>query len=358
VPEILAGVGGLALLVAALADVFQSVIVPRSVGSRFRPSVILSRHGWRLWRNAALRLSDAERREDTLALFAPSVLTLFLATWVSMMIVGYGLIFWALRAGLHPHPNLASAIYFAGTTLTTIGYGDIVPATALTRVVALCAAASGLGVVAVVATFLFQTFAAFQRREAFVVTISVRTGAPPSGLEFVKNHVKLELVDDIDALLREAQRWISEVMETHLAYPILGYFRSSHDDESWVGTLGALLDACTLLITTLEIDHRGQAELTLRAGAHLVHDFAHFFNLPTGDEAGVEYDEFVAAYRTMREMGIPLRPLEDAWPAFAAKRALYATSLDSMARWWRIPPARWIGDRSRVRLHINAGIPR
>jgi hypothetical protein len=356
--EFLAGVTGLALLVAALADVFQSVIVPRSVGGRYRPSVLLSRRGWRIWRDAALRLRDAERREDTLALFAPSILMLFLAAWVAMLIVGYGLVFWALRAELRPHPSLGSAIYFAGTTLTTIGYGDIVPVAPLTRLVALCAAASGLGVVAIVATFLFQSFAAFQRREAFVVTISVRTGAPPSGLEFVKNHVRLDLVDDIGPLLRETQRWISEVMETHLAYPILSYFRSSHDDESWVGTLGALLDASTLLITTVDLDHRGQAELTLRAGAHLVHDFANFFSLPSGDEAGVEYDEFVAAYRALREMGVPLHPLEDAWPAFAAKRASYATPLDAMARWWRIPPARWIGDRSRVRLHINAGIPR
>jgi Ion channel len=356
--EILTGLAGLLLLLVALSDVFQSVIVPRSVGGRYRPSVLLSRGGWRLWREAALRIRDAERREDTLALFAPSILVFFLATWVAMLIAGYGLIFWALRGGLRPHPDFGSALYFAGTTLTTIGYGDIVPATALTRLVALSAAASGLGVVAIVATFLFQTFAAFQRREAFVVTISVRTGSPPSGLEFVKNHVKLELLDDVGPLLRDAQRWISEVLETHLAYPILTYFRSSHDDESWVGTLGALLDAATLLITTIDADHRGQAELTLRAGSHLTHDFAHFFRLPTGNDAGVEYDEFVAAYRALREMGVPLQPLEDAWPAFAAKRALYASSLDAMARWLRIPPARWIGDRSRVRLHVNAGVPR
>jgi Ion channel len=334
------------------------VIVPRSVGSRYRPSVLLSRRGWRIWREAALRLRDPERREDALALFAPSILVVFLATWVAMLIAGFGLLFWALRADLRPHPNLGSAFYFAGTTLTTIGYGDIVPITALTRFIALCAAASGLGVVAIVATFLFQTFAAFQRREAFIVTNSVRTGAPPSGLEFLKTHVALGLVDDIGPVLRQAQRWISEVMETHLAYPILTYFRSSHDDESWVGTLGALLDASTLLITTVELDHRGQAELTLRAGTHLVRDFAHFYRLPTVDEAGVDYDEFVAAYRVLRELGVPLRPLEDAWPAFSAKRALYASPLDAMARFWRIPPARWIGDRSRVRLHVNAGLPR
>jgi hypothetical protein len=356
--QVLTGLIGLALVVATLSDVFQSVVVPRSVGSRYRPSALISRNGWRYWREAALRIADAEKREDTLAMFAPFLLTAFLATWVGLLITGYGLLFWALRAGLSPHPTLGGCLYFAGATLTTIGYGDIVPVWALDRFIAIFAAASGLGVVAVVTTFLFQTFGAFQKREAFVVTISERTGAPPSGLEFVIRHAKLGLVDDIGAILRQSQQWISEVLETHLAYPVLTYFRSSHDDESWVGTLGALLDASTLLVTTVELDHRGQATLTLNAGTHLVRDFSNFFRLPEADAAGVEYDEFAVAYRKMRELGIPLRPLEDAWPDFAAKRATYAVPLDAMARWWRIPPARWIGDRSRVRLHVNVGTPR
>lgn len=338
-----------------LADVFQSVVVPRSVGGRFRPSARLTRVSWRVWRQAALRIADAERREDTLALYAPIVLTGYLVMWVALLILGYGLVFWALRGRISGHPDFGTCLYFAGTTMLTIGYGDVTPASGLTRFIAIFSASSGLGVVAICTTFLFQTFAAFQRREAFVVTISDRTGAPPSGLEFVLRHVKLELVGDIDAILRDAQRWIAEVLETHLAYPVLTYFRSSHDDESWVGTLGALLDASTLLATTADLDHRGQAELTLKAGTHLAKDFTGFFALPGGDAAAVEYDEFVVAYRKLQAMGVPLHPLEDAWPAFSAKRAQYAAALDAMARWWRIPPAHWIGDRSRVRLHVNAG---
>ena len=299
-----------------------------------------------------------ERREDTLAVFAPTFLMTLLAYWVASQIVGLGLVFWALRGWIHPVPKLGAAIYFAGTSLLTIGYGDYSPIHWVTRFLSLFAAASGLGTFAIVTTFLFQTFAAFQRREAFVVTITERTGSPPSGVEFLTRHIKLGLVDDIGTILRESQRWISEVLETHLAYPVLTYFRSSHDDESWVGTLGALLDASTLLITTVDLDHRGQAEITLRLGSHLVRDFTGFFKLPKSDAAGVEYDEFTTAYRALRELGVPLHPLEDAWPAFSQKRATYATQLDAMARWWRIPPARWIGDRSRVRVHVNVGVPR
>jgi hypothetical protein len=356
--DILAALAGAALVVASLADLFMSVVVPRSVGGRFRPSVILVRSMWRTWRDRSMRIADPERREDTLAMFAPTYLMTLLVYWVFSEIVGYGLLFWALRAGLRPEVHLGGAIYFAGASLLTIGYGDVVPLHWYTRALALIAAGGGLATFAIVTTFLFQTFGAFQRREAFVVTISERTGAPPSGLEFVQRHIKLDLMNDLGTILRESQRWIAEVMETHLAYPILTYFRSSHDDESWVGTLGALLDASTLLITTLDMDHKGQAEITLRIGTHLARDFNGYFRLPEGDAAAVEYDEFVIAYRALRELGAQLHPLEDAWPAFAKKRASYAVALDAMARWWRIPPARWIGDRSRVRVHVNVGIPR
>ena len=70
-------------------------------------------------------------------------------------------------------------------------------------------------------------------------------------------------------------------------------------DRSWVGTLGAILDATTLLITTVDLDHRGEAAITARIGTHLVHDFSNFFRLPRTDAAGVDYDEFVLAYRCL-----------------------------------------------------------
>lgn len=354
----MAALAGAALVLSSLADLFLSVIVPRSVSARFRPSTLFSRGGWPMWRHNAMRIADPEKREDTLAIFAPLLMVTLLGYWVASQMAGYGLLFWALRDWLRPVPGVGGAIYFAGSSMLTIGYGDITPVTGVTRALAIFAAGGGLATFAIVTTFLFQTFGAFQRREAFIVTMSERTGAPPSGLEFVLRHYKLGLMNDVGPILRESQRWIAEVMETHLAYPVLAYFRSSHDDESWVGTVGAILDAATLLITTVDLEHRGQAEITARIGTHLVRDFGKFFALPNEDSAGVEYDEFAAAHAVLKGLGMPLHPLDEAWPAFAAKRATYAVPLGAMAAWWRIPPARWIGDRSRVRLHVNAGLNR
>src|ERR1700682_5470209 len=95
--DVVAGLGGAALVVDTLADLFVSVVVPRSFGGRWRPSAIISRPGWRLWRARALRIADQERREDTLAVFAPTYLVTLLGYWVVSQVVGYGLLFWALR---------------------------------------------------------------------------------------------------------------------------------------------------------------------------------------------------------------------------------------------------------------------
>src|ERR1700694_2132077 len=204
--DVLAAAAGVLLVGWSQRDLFQSVIVPRSVGGRYRPSVLISRYGWKLWRSVCLRIPDMERREDTLAVFAPTFLMTLLAYWVASQIVGLGLVFWAMRGWIHPIPKLGAAIYFAGTSLLTIGYGDYSPVHWATRFLALFAAASGLGTFAIVTTFLFQTLAE-------------RAGSPPSGVEFLSRHIKLGIVDDIGTILRESQRWISEVMETHLAYP-------------------------------------------------------------------------------------------------------------------------------------------
>ena len=91
----------------------------------------------------------------------------------------------------------------------------------------------------------------------------------------------------------DAQRWSAQVMESHLAYPVLGFFRSSHDDQSWVGTLGTLLDAATLLMTTVEGERDGQARIFYNVGRHATRDLAHYFRFGGADETvGIERTEF------------------------------------------------------------------
>ena len=349
---------GLFVILSVLNDVFQSVIVPRAVGRRYRISANISRLSWRFWRWYALRIDDGDRRENFLATYAPLVLIVLLVVWVAGLIFGYGLMFHALADEVRPRPGFGAALYFAGTSLLTIGYGDFVPTASPTRFLAVAAGASGFGTVAVVTTFLFAIFGAFGRREVFVVTFGTRAGAPPSGVTLLETYVKLGLRADLSVIFEEGQRWAADVLESHRAYPTLAYFRSSHDYESWVGALGALLDASTLVLTTVRDGSFGHARLMNDLGRHLTRDLVDFFTLHAPDAIGVERSEFDDARERLRAAGFELVEADGAWDAFCRLRRSYAGSLDAMARYWRIPPAQWVGDRSLLpERHSNEQIP-
>jgi hypothetical protein len=207
-------------------------------------------------------------------------------------------------------------------------------------------------------------FGAFQVRERFVLTLAARAGFPPSGLGLLLVHAHTGLRDDVATVLREGQSWTAHVMETHLAYPMLVYFRSSHDYQSWVGTLGALLDASALVLGAFadtDTPLHGQAVVMYGIGSHLTRDFGSYFNLE--DDAlpivgpGLERNEFDNAYTALQESGYRLTDRERAWDEFSRLRSVYALHLNELARWLEIPPVQWVGDRSLLAHQSVNAIP-
>jgi hypothetical protein len=351
--DLAAALAGVAVVLLIATDVFMTVIVPRPTYA-WRPSARISVNGWRFVGALGLRITNEEKRETYYGIYAPLLLVLLIVFWIAALVLGFGLIFFALRGELKPAPDSYwGAVYYAGTSLLTLGYGDIIATHGLARAVSLAAAALGLGTFAIVTAYLFSLFAAFQRREVFIVTMRERTGAPPSGVDFLARHVELDMMDDLGATFGRAEAWIADVMETHLAYPVLSYFRSTHDYQSWVGTIGALLDAATLVITTVEVGNVGAARMLSRIGRHLVGDFARYYSFDENlsGAPGIERSEFDHVYERLASKGLRMRETEQAWTEFIALRGTYALPLNEMARWWRIPPALWIGDRSIISTH-------
>src|SRR3954453_11201531 len=114
---------GVLLVTAVLWDVFQTVVVPRPSSGRFRIARNLTRLSWRATRQVALRIDNPRRREGMIGAFAPFLVLLLLVVWVVTLLVGYGLLFWALRDQVSPPlAGLSQAIYLAGTALFTIGF--------------------------------------------------------------------------------------------------------------------------------------------------------------------------------------------------------------------------------------------
>ena len=337
---------GVVVLAFVLDDIFETIIVPRPSPGRHRLSRYVVRPTWSFWRALGRRVrEEGLRRDGFYGIYAPGVFVLLLVVWLLLLVLGYGLILFALRGDLKPEPtNLGSALYFAGTSLLTLGYGDIVASGPLARAVSLVAAATGLGVVAMVITFLFSIFASFQRRERMVVTLSARAKAPPSAVTLLEAYARLDLVDELPVLFAAWEQWSAEVLDSHVAYPILGYFRSSHDNVSWLSALGAVLDAAALVLTTIKGIPRGQAELTKRGGAHLVEDIGNILGLH-GDGAAVDRGQFDEAYRRLERAGYELEDQERAWRNFERSRRTYAGRLEAMAVYWATPANAWITER-------------
>ena len=341
--ELTAGIGLVAL---ACWDMFHTVILPRASATRITVARRLTRLFWPLWRRRALGLSRSTSREQALGSFGPLGVVIALAVWISLLITGFGLAFHALADQIRPQPDFAAAMYLAGASVLTIGFGDVTPDGVTSRVLAVFAAGLGLGTMALGVTYLFALYGSFQRRETLVVRLEARAGAPPSGVALLEDYATHDEAGALAAFLLEWEVWAAEVLDSHVAYPILAFFRSSHDNVSWVSALGAVLDASSLLLTTVIDGPRGEAEHVNEIGNHCVEDIANLFRFANGSEPGVEHDEFVDAHARLVSAGWTCRPVEDAWTDFRAKRGTYAARLNVMALFWLTPPAPWIGDRS------------
>lgn len=343
---------GLVVIALTLSDVFQSVVMPRATARRFRVSFYAWRSMWKLWPNIAWRFFPAESdpREDFLAVFAPFALLSLLGLWVGLLIVGFALLLWGMRGEVAPsHSSFGTMLYFAGTSLLTIGFGDVVGRGAAPRFISVLAGLAGLSFLSIMTAFLFAIFGAFQQRETFVVTTAARAGTPPSGVNLLAIAGYSRTHDDLSLLMIDAQRWAAAVMESHLAYPVLAFFRSSHDDQSWIGTLGTLLDAATLMMTTIDGVRDGQARIFYNVGRHATRDLSKYFRVDAAeDSVGIERSEFEHACDRLTAAGYALCDRNEAWTRFASLRSNYAPHLNVLAGFFQIPPLQWIGDRSII----------
>jgi hypothetical protein len=268
-------------------------------------------------------------------------------SWVSLTVLAYGLILWspAFADGVgRGDGSFATALYFAGSSLFTLGFGDVV-ATAWTRAVVVVAGATGLGLFAVVISYLPVLYQAFNRREVGVLLLDARAGSPPSGPELLHRIGSAGAHATLTQLFAEWERWVADVLESHLSYPLLAFFRSPHDNTSWVTSLGSVLDAATLMITAVEGDPDERAKLLYGTGVHTVEDLFYYFRLEERLTV-IGRDEFEDVLQDLKDDGFSVRAVDEAYARFTDKRAKYAPRLDALAVLMAAPPAQWIGDRS------------
>ena len=271
----LAGVVGAGIVLVILWDAFEALVLPRRVTRRLRPTRLFYTSTWRLWKLAALGMRQGGRRETYLSFYAPLSLLVLLNLWAFTLVAGFALLQWSLGLALKTpdsHPTLWDALYMSGSSFFTLGLGDIVPLSGLARTLTVVEAGMGFMFLAVMVGYLPVLNQAFSRREVSIVLLDARAGSPPSAATLMLRHG-----DDPDGLvdlLREWERWGADFLESHLSYPVLSFFRSQHDNQSWLAALTTMLDASALVIVTMPGQPARQARLTFAMARHAVVDVA------------------------------------------------------------------------------------
>jgi hypothetical protein len=340
-------VAGTLLLLVTFYDMFQSVVLPRPAVHKVQLARLVVAPMWRVWRWAGARGSRIDRSEARLAAFGPvSLLTLFLI-WALALVSAYGLIVDALRDQFKPPlENLAEAIYVSATTLVPLAYGDVVPEQGPARFLLIIESATGVALAALAITLLFELYGSFRTREEAVVALDAVAGAPPSAVQLLETTAEPGMDDELEETFDEWRHWAAMVLESHLAYPLLIYFRSSHDNEAWINSLAAVMDAAALIVSSTDNRAKGAARLMLTVGDHLVEDLAWVFRLHVEAVPIMERHEYRAALERMRKAGYEVTDGDASWDKFVHLRSKYASALNQMAQWLLAPPAQWVGDRS------------
>jgi hypothetical protein len=338
---------GVALLGAVLFDLFESVVLPRPAIRRLQLARTIIRPMWRVWRWVWLRGTRVERMEGRLAAFGPLSLIMLFAIWGFSLILAYSFMIDAIRGEFRPPlSDYSTSFYVSATTLVPLAYGDFVPEQGLARSVIFFESATGVVLAALAITLLFELYGSFRSREESVVALDALAGAPPSAVQLLETSAEKGMDDVQKETFDEWRAWTAMVLESHLAYPLLIYFRSSHDNEAWINSFGAVMDAAALIISSTDHESKGAARLMFTVGSHLVEDLTWVLRFKTAADPIIEKQEYKAATARLQAAGYKVVDGDEAWEQFARMRSKYASLLNQLAQLLSAPPAQWVGDRS------------
>ena len=268
---------GFILVLIVLWDAFETIIAPRRITSRFRLARFFYSVTWWLRSDVARRIKDEKRRETYLSIFGPLSLLVLFSVWTIGLIVGFAMLHWGLNLPLSVPDELAvfsTYIYMSGTTFFTLGLGDVTPLGPGRALVAV-EAGLGFGFLGANMSYLPMLYQAYSRREVSISLLDERAGSPPSAGELLRRHG--QDMARLEQLLYEWERWSAEVLESHLSYPFLAYFRSQHTNQSWLAALTTILDACALVMAGVDGGPTRQAQLTFAMTRHAAIDLAQIF---------------------------------------------------------------------------------
>jgi hypothetical protein len=286
--RILIAIVGALLVALVLSEFFVTFMLPRRVRRDPKIARGLDRILWRRWRALARRLKPASA-DTFLGFFGPLALLAQLVVWALGLMIGYGLIEWAVAGGSFSARFLTSSglLLNAGASSGSVGV----------HVVELLEAATGLSVLFIVIGYMPAVYSAFSRRETAVSQLATRAGSPPAAAALLQRVAARGSWRHLERDLQAWEEWAAELMETHLTYPLLAFYRSQHEDQNWLATLTTIVDVAAFLKAIVPDENSVAADITFRIGRHALADLALQFRLepaPVDRLSDSDFDDLFA----------------------------------------------------------------
>ncbi|MBV9312039.1 MAG: hypothetical protein JOZ73_14500 [Solirubrobacterales bacterium] len=349
----------LVVIATMLMEFFVVFLLPRRVKRDPRVARGLLRTMWIPWRALGTRLRGAAS-DTMLGFFGPLGLLAILVTLSVGVILGYAGLQWANSSQLGGHTgHFGRDLYFSAATFFSASTPYTPPGT-FGELLQVAEAATGFGFLAIAIGYLPALFQAFSRRETAVSRLDPRGGSPPSAGSLLERSGARGGWSELDEYLREWETWMAELMETHLSYPILGYFRSQHLNQNWLAALTTVVDSCSYAIAYGPEDEIDGAILTFRIGRHALADLAHAFTVsrfdsdpPAARERLTEQD-LAELHSRLEGSGLHTDGDQEADQRLAKIRSSYESYAVAIARQLALELPKWIPDEVHENWRLAA----
>lgn len=295
------------------------------------------------------RTQSYKDRDRIMALYAPIALLLMPVAYLILVLAGYTFMFWAIDTS-----SWKDAFILSGSSLFTLGFAI---ETSFAHLLLIYSEATiGLGLVALLISYLPTMYGAFSQREQAVAMLEVRAGDPPSAKELLKRFHRLQRLDALDEFFSDWEKWFASIEETHTSLPALVFFRSPLPHRSWVTAAGTVLDSAALYASCIAPQRETyRAALCIRAGYLALNQVADFFQLDYETTPSAEtpisilFEEFASTYQELVDSGLVMRQdVASAWEDFRGWRVNYDAALIQLANLTFAPHVPWVSDRSLI----------
>jgi len=328
---------GWILVLIVLWDAFTTIVVPKTVERRVNIAALYYGVVWTIWYKLGKRLPDKPIRSTVLGSFGPISMIFLFLLWAVLLTIGFAIVNYG--AGTLPDGlGFGDYLYYSGVTFFTLGYGDVTATGYWGHFLSVMEAGTGFGFLAIVIGYIPVLYGHFSAREHQIMLLDSKAGSSPTAAMLLCRHGSHDSMEMLIEVLKEWETWSARQLEAYLSYPILAYYRSQHDHQSWLASLTAILDACALIEVGFEGDHewqqklRFQAQSTFAMGRHVIVDVAYILGAPPDNKAPSRLppDTFDQLKRGLSQAGIPMKPGRE--EIFAARVAMYEPYCISLAR--------------------------